>query len=205
MYKVFIDHKPVIFTHNGKINGNAQVYKAKKVKNFHKEINGLLKNVSIDMPLYLVSSNPEKVFKNAFAEHYFIEAAGGLVIRKDKFLLIKRKGLWDIPKGKIDKGESPEEAGVREVCEECGIEGPVIHSHLVDTYHTMKYRGKPALKKTYWYIMRFDGKKRLSPQTEEGITEVKWVSEKDMLAIRGNTFGSINEVIDAFVAMKLEA
>lgn len=211
MYKVFIDHKPIIFVHKNDLSTEESpmgddresiddplTLKSKRIESV-KEIKKLLKAVTISNPLYLTSKKPEAEFKRIFAEHKYIEAAGGIVRREDSFLIIKRKGLWDIPKGKVEKGESPEEACVREISEECGIDGHEIMSPLINTYHTMKWNGKKALKKTYWFLLDYSGTLETEPQTEEDITEVKWMDRNEMLSIRGNTFGSINEVLDAFV------
>lgn len=202
MYKVFIDHKPVIFVEKKDLSTDFPKIKAKNVESVKKDIEPLMKEVTLDTPLQIVCSDVEEAFKDVFKDFKLIEAAGGLVQRKDDFLLIKRKGLWDIPKGKIDKGESPENAAVREVMEECGIDGHEITDPLVTTYHTMKFRGKPAIKRTYWYMMKYKGRKITAPQREEGITKVKWMCEDHMLSIRGRTYGSINEVLDCYKKRK---
>ncbi|MFT4600976.1 MAG: 8-oxo-dGTP pyrophosphatase MutT (NUDIX family), partial [Arenicella sp.] len=119
----------------------------------------------------------------------------GLVEFKGKFLFIKRNGLWDIPKGKLEKGESIEEGAVREIEEECGVENPVILSHLVDTFHTYNYKGKDVLKKTYWFHLSLDEVNELVPQGEEGITEVGFFGLDELNEIEANTYVSILEVI----------
>lgn len=202
MYKVFVDHKPVIFIEKKDVNNNFPFIKVKKIVSFEKEARKLLVNASIDSPLQVVSVNPEECFREIFASYLKIDAAGGLVKRKKLFLLIKRKGFWDIPKGKIDKGERVEEAAIREVAEECGIDGHEVVRPLCTTYHTMKYKKRLALKRTFWFVMKYTGPKTTIPQIKEGITKVKWMSEEHMLAIRGRTYGSINEVLDQFVKDK---
>ena len=164
------------------------------------EMNG----VELDAPLYLSSKNPKKEFQRLFKSYKKIEAAGGIVQRKKSYLVIKRKGLWDIPKGRIDNGESAEHACVREIMEECGIDGHEITMPLTTTYHTMKWNGKKALKKTFWYMLTYDGTKKTKPETKEDITEAVWMKRDEMLYIRGNTFGSINDVLDAFESIKIE-
>lgn len=66
---------------------------------------------------------------------------GGVVLHRGKVLLVKRKrppsqGLWAIPGGKVEAGESLRQAVVRELAEECGIKvaaGEVIHQYeLID-------------------------------------------------------------------------
>jgi 8-oxo-dGTP pyrophosphatase MutT (NUDIX family) len=134
---------------------------------------------------------------NNFRTNYkLIEAAGGLVQNQSsKWLFIHRNGVWDLPKGKLEKGESVEECAVREVAEECGIDEPTIEKPLSPTYHTYELKGKRILKKTHWYLMQSSDTSELIPQTEEGITEVKWVSTAEAKTLSESSFGSIQEVI----------
>ncbi len=204
MYKVFIDHKPVIFIEKKEISTEFKSIKVKDLKSIKKDVKPLLVDVTLDAPLQVVCDDPKASFEEVFKKHRKITAAGGLVKRKETYLMIKRNGLWDIPKGKIDKGEDPQEAAIREVMEECGINGHEIIRPLVTTYHTMKAKGKPAIKKTEWYLMKYKGRKETYPQRNEGITKAKWMSEEHMLSMRGRTYGSINEVLDKFVQLKEE-
>lgn len=197
MYKVFIDHKPVVFTTKEELSTDKNVVKAKEITSAE-ELKPFIKKASIAEPVFLISKNPKKAFKSFFESHKKIEAAGGIVKRKEKYLVIKRKGLWDIPKGRIDKGESAEHACVREIMEECGIEEQKIVGKLTETYHTMKWNGQPALKHTQWYMLTYNGPKETRPEVKEEITEAKWMTREKMMSIRKKTFGSINEVLDAF-------
>lgn len=197
MYKVFIDHKPVVFIGKDELSTDVNVAKAKNVETVE-ALKPLLKKATIADPIFLVAKNPKKAFNRFFDGYKKIDAAGGIVQRKEKFLVIKRKGLWDIPKGRIDKGEDAETACVREIMEECGIDGHKIIHPLTDTYHTMKWNGRPALKHTFWYMLTYEGPKDTHPEVKEGITEAKWMSLENFLNIRKKTFGSINEVLDAF-------
>ncbi len=198
MYKVFIDQKPVVFIEKEELSTDFLVEKAKNVTDMD-ALKLLLREASIDSPVFLTAKNPKKTFKAFFSDFKKIEAAGGIVQRKKKFLVIKRKGLWDIPKGKIDKGEDAETACVREIMEECGIDGHSIVHPLCETYHCMKWNGQPALKRTYWYMLAYDGLKETTPETKEDITEAKWMSREKLLDIRKKTFGSINVVLDAYL------
>lgn len=108
-----------------------------------------------------------------------VTAAGGVLYKvgstPKKVLLIKRNGFWDIPKGKLEDGETIEECAVREVEEEVGAEDLSIEKFLCDTYHTYRADGKKYGKTTHWYLMKFeDSDYKFSPEVKEGITEVKW-------------------------------
>ncbi len=130
-----------------------------------------------------------------------IEAAGGVVLNDaGEWLMIHRLGKWDLPKGKLEEGESPEEASVREVSEECGIPEPELLEHLTDTYHVYTHKGKRILKRTYWYLMRSTEHKVLAAQTEEGITDVRWVHPNQVGELAQQSYGSIRVVIEKAMA-----
>ena len=128
-------------------------------------------------------------------------AAGGAVSDdRGRLLVIHRLGVWDLPKGKVDAGESVEAAAVREVREECGLSEVHLEEFLCDTWHTYVRRGLHHLKRTCWYRMQAPGDQVLIPQTDEDITEVRW-ADKDLLReVRANTYGSLLPVFSAWEA-----
>jgi 8-oxo-dGTP pyrophosphatase MutT (NUDIX family) len=138
----------------------------------------------------------EENWKDFCSKFIMVEAAGGLVFNKDGYILmIFRNGKWDLPKGKLEIGESVEECAIREVEEECGISGLIIENKIKDTYHTYNLNGSDILKKTYWFLMTTKSEQKLTPQTEEGITDVKWCSEKE---VEDNLNNSYPNIIDVF-------
>ncbi len=204
MYKVFVDHKPIIFVSQEDCAVKPLTVKFKDLPNTREELRPLLEMVELDYPLYVCCKDVDKAFKKYFKGYKKVLAAGGIVHRKEKYLIIKRNGMWDIPKGKIERGEDREVAAIREIEEECGITGPKVEQFLTHTYHLFKYKGLDAIKTTYWYLLSYDGPKETTPQVNEGITKVKWVSFERMLSIRGKTYGSINELLDAFESFELD-
>lgn len=159
-----------------------------------------LRNQTADcIEMVVLTDDPEKTIGSVFAHYDFVEAAGGIVKRKSSYLFIERHGLWDIPKGKMDKGETPEETAVREIEEECGIDGPTIQCAIGVTYHTYEWKGSPVLKKNYWFELAYDGPKTLTPQIEEAITKAVWVKKNEIPSLKENTYASIGEVIDLFL------
>jgi 8-oxo-dGTP pyrophosphatase MutT (NUDIX family) len=145
----------------------------------------------------VICSDVSFVFSELFRDYEFIEAAGGLVKQGDSYLIIRRLGKWDIPKGKMEIGETPEQAAIREIEEECGIRSPRIVVKLTETYHTYAFKGKDVLKRTHWFLLDYSGNELLVPQVDEQITAVKWVQNAELAAIRQDTFGSIIDVLDA--------
>ncbi|MES2567759.1 MAG: NUDIX domain-containing protein [Bacteroidota bacterium] len=126
----------------------------------------------------------------------YIYAAGGLIEKDDKFLFIYRLKKWDLPKGKLDLGEGPEEAAIRECEEECGITQLTILKPLEPTYHIYDHKGSYALKKTYWYTMSTKHEGILVPQAEEHIEKVEWFSKEEIKTqILPNTYPAIEAVI----------
>ena len=109
-----------------------------------------------------------------------IKAGGGLVLNKEgQVLMIFRRGMWDLPKGKKEKGEKRKETAIREVQEETGLgEIEIIHA-LKDTYHTYKIKGQRVLKLSYWYLMETE-EIDVVPQIEEDIQKVKWANINDI-------------------------
>ena len=196
MYKVFIQNKPLFFINSKKINEFDGIFIPQSLAISNKRyILDLLQATSINMPLFLMSDNPQEGISTFFEDYEFIEAAGGIVKRKSKYLFIKRNGIWDIPKGKIEIGENPEIAAIREIEEECGILCEKIDHLITITYHVYQYKGRDTIKKTYWYSLNFSGPKKLVAQKEEGITKAKWVSDDKFKKIQLETFASIVDVM----------
>lgn len=199
MYKVFIENKPIIFTQNKKLESKSHSIKAEMIKSIKNDLLPILNLSNLDNPLYVQCDDAKKDFERIFKNYDKIDAAGGIVKRKKKLLFIKRNGFWDIPKGKLDSGESPEKGALREIEEECGISGMKIESPIVETYHTYDYYGKPTLKRTYWYAVNYSGPKEVIGQLEEGITKVKWFKMDELQKVKENTFASIIEVINHYL------
>ena len=137
--------------------------------------------------------------KDAFWKKFtIIQAAGGFVQNSsDEILMIFRRGKWDMPKGKLDEGESLEECAVREVEEETGLRNIQLGTHLITTYHTYHEGTKKVLKESYWYTMRIEEEQPLIPQTEEDIHEIKWVKMEDISPYMNNSYASIVDVLKA--------
>jgi 8-oxo-dGTP pyrophosphatase MutT (NUDIX family) len=147
--------------------------------------------------LYIITDDLEETFGEFTKVFVVIEAAGGVVRNSEGLILmIRRNGVWDLPKGKVDPGEQLPQAALREVEEECGIAPLQLGSLVTVTYHTYNMRGKAILKPTYWYNMQYLGAKMPVPQQEEGITDVVWVKPSNLNHYTCNSYGSIQVVLD---------
>jgi 8-oxo-dGTP pyrophosphatase MutT (NUDIX family) len=136
--------------------------------------------------------------KAVWKKFKIVHAGGGLVLNEQgQGLFIFRRGKWDLPKGKLDKGEKIEHCAVREVKEETGIATVKIREFLMSTYHTYDESGKHILKETSWYLMDGAARQALQPQTAEEITELKWIGAEGLQDVLKNTYSTIADVIYA--------
>lgn len=145
----------------------------------------------------LVDDSPKMLFKAIKKKCLWIKAAGGLVKNnKGEYLFIFRNKKWDLPKGKVEKGEKVKVAAVREVEEECGVKIEKRRERLCKTYHIYEMNNKVVLKSTSWYEMEVKGKPKLIPQKEEGITTAAWVNEAGIKNKIKNTYPLILDVLE---------
>ena len=197
MYKVFVNDTPIIITQSSKIESIFPVYAFNDIS--FDEILTRLNNKSLK-GITLYSSDLETDWTTFKKNLKVISAAGGLVLNdKKEILFIYRNNVWDLPKGWIEKGESIENAAIREVEEECGIFNLTITKKLITTYHIYHQNGY-ILKETYWYLMHSSYDALLIPQLEEGITEVSFKNEEEIEDILKNTYANIKLVYDAYKA-----
>ncbi|MFD1293660.1 NUDIX hydrolase [Lutibacter holmesii] len=189
MYKVFVNDCPIILTENKNISTIFEIRDFNK-KNlleivqqiFDGEINGIC----------LVCSDLEGSLKDFKSVLKVQEAAGGKVFNTNsEVLFIYRFQKWDLPKGKLEKGESIEECAVREVEEECGINNVTIEKQLETTYHIFQRKNKTIFKITYWFLMHTTFEGELIPQTEEGIEKVVYKNENEISEALTNTYENI--------------
>ena len=128
-----------------------------------------------------------------------IMAAGGIVENEqNEILFIFRRGKWDLPKGKLDKGETVEECAVREVEEETGLR-QIERGELIDiSIHHYEEHGDSIEKETFWYAMKIKGEQKLVPQVEEDIHDLKWVKEQELPMYLSNTYNNIIEIVEKY-------
>lgn len=145
----------------------------------------------------LLKSYVRKKFK-------IIKAAGGVVKKKDKVLMIYRLKKWDLPKGKKETGENYRRAAEREVNEECGVQTKVGRK-ICTTWHTYTMNKNRMLKKTRWYLMESIDDSRIAPQVEEDIEEIRWMSQKEVFHALQNSYRSIRFVFEEYYKKKENA
>ncbi len=179
MYKVFINNKKLILANNKEIidYDNAAVVCLKKPDSVNAVIkNHLLK--STEENLIILSPHDKELIRIFESKYEKRIAAGGWVWNeKDELLMIRREGVWDLPKGHLDEGESIEECAIREVKEETGVTQLSIEKEIGVSRHTYDYKGTAVLKINYWFRMQGSSGDVLVPQEEEGIEKVEWVAQ----------------------------
>lgn len=110
------------------------------------------------------------------------------------FLFMERNNTIDLPKGKLEKGESDEQGALREVEEETGVSGLEIIRPLLETYHTYTMNGKDVVKRTAWFLMQVEGSPEPTPQVEEGISWVKWMKKQEVTSYIEEGYASVRDV-----------
>lgn len=138
----------------------------------------------------IASESKQKVIEYLKSKFTLIEAGGGIVEKGGNFLMIYRKGKWDIPKGKMEAGETPKRCACREVEEETCIKVKVGKKIGV-IWHTYLQKSKWLLKKTHWFEMTCLDDSNMKAQTEESITEVKWMRREEMQEMLIDSYRSL--------------
>ncbi len=189
MYTIFINESVIYLSENPRedtatVNFN---YGNSNLRSIITEVvQGIITSVCIhgaDLP---------QLWSDFKQEFKVVEAAGGLVFNEKKETLwILRNGVWDLPKGKLEKNEDFEHAALREVAEECGVTNLKLVCPMEKTYHVYFHKGKSVLKITYWYKMFANSKQKLKPQLEENITEVIWMDNVKIQEALNNTYDNI--------------
>jgi 8-oxo-dGTP pyrophosphatase MutT (NUDIX family) len=198
MYKVFFNDRVVLLTDDFIKNFQAKYglfYKYRNTEDL-KELIDFYRNLKRIDTLFIFHHDLDELqerFKSCF---YMVEAAGGLVCNEDgRYLIMKRRGKWDLPKGKVNFGESIPQAALREVTEECGLSHLEITGPLMSTYHCYWLDDQAILKRTSWFDMKATGNEPLVPQGDEDITEVKWIGKEDLREITLNTYMGIRDIL----------
>ncbi|NPA42993.1 MAG: NUDIX domain-containing protein [Chlorobi bacterium] len=148
--------------------------------------------------VYLYHPDPARALEDFKKYFDVIEAAGGIVFHPDgRILFIYRRGIWDLPKGKMEPGETPEETALREIKEECGLENLRPRRYFTRTYHLFKEQGRRKMKITHWYLMDAPPDAAPAPQGREGIEKTEWLPPHyPELYEPGKVYGSVKSLLE---------
>ena len=195
MYKVFINKLSIILTSKNKSLSQENSFLLSSIT-----LNEILKKVRKHKKIFLYHPKKSELLKVFKSKIKVIFASGGIVKNdNNQILFIYRRGKWDLPKGKAEKGESIRETAVREVIEETGIEKLKIDKYFSNTYHIVRNNKKYFLKETSWFLMSSNFKGKLKPQLNEGIKSVKWKTFDDAKKIKKKTYGNISIILTDFL------
>jgi 8-oxo-dGTP pyrophosphatase MutT (NUDIX family) len=169
--------------------------------NDEEKISEALNKIADHHQIVIIDDNPAKILEAFRKKFKFIQAAGGFVHDKQQVLFIFRKGKWDLPKGKLDEGESLEVCAVREVEEETGLKNINLEKPIMFTYHSYTENQKTILKETHWFLMKADSALPLSPQAEEGIEKCIWTDVLDLNSYLDETYPLVKDVVRKAMAL----
>ncbi|MBR1626859.1 MAG: NUDIX domain-containing protein [Bacteroidales bacterium] len=141
------------------------------------------------------------VFERVTSSLYFVKAAGGIVRNENgDYLFMFRNGFWDLPKGHHEKGETIEQTAKREVLEECGMKQLEVREYLASSFHTYYMNSRKEIKQTYWYDMYCHSSEMLTPQEEEGIQQLEWITQKDLPGILSHSYPNIRCLFESIAS-----
>ena len=136
--------------------------------------------------------NKKKIIKKVKKMFTIIKAGGGVVSNSRKeILFIYRMKKWDLPKGKLEKGESIKDCAVREVQEETKV-NVKCGEKILSTWHTYTKNKKFILKKTTWFNMNSVDDSKMKPQKKEKIEKVEWMKKSSIDHILLNSYKTLN-------------
>lgn len=202
--KIYFNDKPIVIT-----NSAAGYTKHNPISAGYLFLNGAFdRNIRIAKKHLKTFSGIGAIIEDIDTEalkqllnHYFtpVTAAGGIVSTPDnKTLMIFRRGKWDLPKGKLDDGESIEECAIREVMEETGLPNKIVLGEKIcETYHVYPFgkQEKEVLKTTHWFRMHVDKEWELSPQKEENILEATWIPKEELNKCLLNSWEAVRTLL----------
>lgn len=204
MYKVFFKDSYFLLTDKENLSKQATHYlEHRDIKTTQQFIYQRLKEDAKFISIIYGNNLQEVVsaFNTCFQQ---VKAAGGVVYKQEKILIIKRFGMYDLPKGHLEKNENIEQCAIREVEEECGAKALKITRYLTNTLHIYFRDNTWQLKETYWYLMISTQDFTLIPQQEEGIEEVIWYPLSELNSILQKSYPSLIPVFQAIKKLHKE-
>ena len=209
MQKLYIHNKPVILYSEDDNIKKEELNFLNITQPAPREIPSILKDLDKESTNGIrIKTNQSNAFLEALFSYFqHWKAAGGLITNpKGEILLLFRRGKWDLPKGKMEAGEKPEETAIREVTEETGLKNISIVKKLTDTWHSYPISvygtqenndQKDVLKQTFWFQMDFTGEELTIPQIEEDIIDIQWIKPENIHRYIAYSYPNLKLVFEA--------
>ncbi len=202
MYKVFVNDKPILLSDHALSHSEYEIYLFKNTR--FEEIVHKLQNTNTS-GIYLYHNDLEVLWTQFVSYFEVVPAAGGLVLNdQNQLLFIRRNERWDLPKGRMEQGETCRETALREVAEECRIDALEIVSELSVSYHVYVENGVNKLKQTHWFVMQTTSHNKPIPQAEEGITDALFVSPNQLDSYYLEMYANIRDIVDGYLGLKFK-
>ena len=207
MVKIYVQNKPLFLVDN--LNSEIEDYLHRPTTIFIEELSPaavktMLHELEQQEFYYGVMkhNNLTELLEAFKTQLEVIQAAGGLVYTdQNELLLIHRLGHWDLPKGKLDEGETLEECALREITEETGADHLSLERPLQVTYHTYHQKERHILKESHWYLVKAAQKTPLIPQTDENIAQCLWVPINEIRPYVDGAFASVADVLKTGIGL----
>ncbi|PUZ21733.1 NUDIX hydrolase [Chitinophaga parva] len=199
-YTIFIDERPLILSDS--IHGispeflNAPLF----TKPDRPQVTSCIHDLQTGKfaATVLIDPNVDGLLETVKSHYTVLTAGGGLIVNTDgDVLLMFRRGKWDLPKGKLDPGETIEQCAIREVAEETGLLSITLEHKITETYHYYAHKDQPLLKHTVWFHMRFTGTELTIPQIEEDIMDIQWIKPENVGKYMQYSYQNIRAVFAA--------
>jgi 8-oxo-dGTP pyrophosphatase MutT (NUDIX family) len=211
-YKIYINESPLYLTQTSDLDDETAferslihakyVGKPKMLMNYIE----LLEKNKHHEGIIIQADDVEQLWKDFKSLYQYIKAGGGLVLNNfGKVLLIFRRGVWDLPKGKQDPGETLAQTALREVQEETGLADLKLIEKLNNGYHCYLMSKQRTLKRTRWYLMQTQTPNQLKLQKEEGILDAAWFDPKELPGLNMPMYNNIRDVLIRYNEDKLSA
>lgn len=207
-YKIFLDSNVVFLEDEAYWNFKGYIIREKEqFINFENEeqiaqLLPVIQEKYTQYTFFIIAKDLDALKRAFFSQFKLIIAGGGVTYNKaGDILMIFRNGYWDLPKGKIENGESIMEGSKREVKEETGVKIKDIWQKIACTYHTYNFQNKTILKETHWFSMRGKSNAILKPQHKEGVEEVRWVKETELPLYLEKAYPNIRDVINKAITL----
>lgn len=149
-----------------------------------------------ELPMAVLRHHSVPALFETVKGHFSVyEAGGGLITNEaDEVLLMFRRNKWDLPKGKLDEGETLEACALREVQEETGLKNVTLDNKITETFHYYPLKDKKILKHSHWYRMHFTGTELTIPQIEEDILDIQWIRPENLGKYMAYSYENIRQV-----------